>query len=200
MLRKMMTIMGLASLILGMAGTASAGMWGSSNPCNPCSMEKMKHNPCSMNPCHAKEMKHNPCSMNPCGMKKMQHNPCSMNPCHMNPVDSAGNEKKKIRAGKFNSFQEAAAVGKKMWEDETLGKAGIACLTCHEGFDSLNLDKRQNFPHYVEMVGDVVTLDQMINFCMINPMDGEQLEPNSKAMTAMAAYFRAYRMKYLSER
>jgi len=39
----------------------------------------------------------------------------------------------------------------------------------------------------------------MINYCMINPMQGEQLDANSKDMTAMAAYFRAYRMKYLKE-
>jgi len=37
----------------------------------------------------------------------------------------------------------------------------------------------------------------MINFCMINPMEGQQIEANSKDMTAMAAYFRAYRMQYL---
>jgi len=86
-----------------------------------------------------------------------------------------------------------------MWEDETLGKSGLACLSCHAGYDNLNLEKRQDYPHYVEMVDDVVTLDQMINYCMLNPMEGEQLEANSKTMTAMAAYYRAYRMKYLKE-
>ncbi|MDX8384555.1 MAG: hypothetical protein R8M45_10775 [Ghiorsea sp.] len=123
----------------------------------------------------------------------MKHNPCAMNPC------STGDEKKKIRSDKFKNFQQAAAAGKKLWEDETLGKSGLACLSCHAGFESLNLEKRQNYPHYVAMPDDVVTLDQMINFCMINPMEGEQLDANSKDMTAMAAYFRAYRMKYLNE-
>lgn len=107
--------------------------------------------------------------------------------------------KKKIRSGSFKNFQEAARAGKKMWEDETLGKSGLACLSCHADHALLNLEKRQNYPHYVEMVDDVVTLDQMINYCMLNPMEGEQIEANSKAMTAMAAYYRAYRMKYLKE-
>jgi hypothetical protein len=163
------------TLSLGMVTTASAE-W--SNPCNPCSMKK--HNPCSMNPCSMK--KHNPC-----GMK----NPCSMNPC------SGGNTD--IRSNKFKSFQEAVAMGEKMWKDENLGTSGLACLSCHGGYEMLNLDKRQNYPHYVEMTGDVVTLDQMINYCMLNPMKGKTFAWNSREMTAMAAYFRAFRMKYLRE-
>lgn len=167
MIKNTMLVMGLM-LTMGVASTASAE-WS-----NPCSMKK-----------------HNPCSMNPCDMKK--HNPCAMNPCAM----SGDDENISIRQDKFKNFQQAAAAGKKMWADETLGKSGLACLSCHADFSMLNLDKRQNYPHYVEMVDDVVTLDQMINYCMLNPMKGEELEANSKAMTAMAAYFRAYRMKYL---
>ena len=112
-----------------------------------------------------------------------------MNPC------SSGN--KDIRGSKFKNFQEAVDMGRKMWNDENLGTSGLACLSCHGDFEMLNLDKRQNFPHFVKMTGDVVTLDQMINYCMLNPMKGETFEWNSKEMTAMAAYYRAYRMKYL---
>ena len=216
------------TLTLGMATTASAEWSNPCNPCamkehNPCAMKKHNPcNPCSMNPCDMKKhdkmnpcsmkkhdkmnpcsmKKHNPCSMNPCDMKKhdkmnpcgmKKHNPCAMNPCSMD------DESISIRDDKFKNFQQAASTGKKMWADETLGKSGLACLSCHADYDMLNLGKRQNYPHYVEMVDDVVTLDQMINYCMLNPMQGEQLDPNSKAMTAMAAYFRAYRMKYLQD-
>ena len=199
---------------------AAAGQWGNpcnpcamkqSNPCNPCSMKKMqKHNPC--NPCSMKKMqKHNPC--NPCDMKKMQkHNPCNpcsmksanpcsaanpcagMNPCAANPC-SAGNTP--IRKHAFDNFQQAADAGKKMWNDESLGTSGLSCASCHSGYENLNLDKNQNYPHFVGMVGDVVTLDQMINYCMLNPMKGKQFAQNSKELTAMAAYFRAYRMQFI---
>ena len=178
--------------ILGMQGVAEAAnpcnpcsMKKMSNPCNPCAMRAMKKhnpcNPCSMkkmanpcNPCAMKTMKkHNPC--NPCSMKKMANpcNPCGMkaNPCSMNPCSASANTP--IRPHAFNSFQEAVDLGKKMWnDDENMGTAGVACLSCHADFDLLNLEKRQNFPHYVKMVGDVVTLDQMINYCLVNPMKG----------------------------
>jgi len=186
-MKNILAIMAALVLMMGVAGT-SAMAHDSVNPCNPCAM---KHNPCSMkaNPC---AMKHNPCSMkaNPCGMKA---NPCAMNP-------DSEDAKKPIRPHAFNTFQEAVDMGRKMWnDDEGMGTSGVACLSCHADFDLLNLDKNQNFPHYVKMVGDVVTLDQMINYCLLNPMQGKELAQDSKEMTAMAAYYRAYRMKYLRE-
>ncbi len=118
----------------------------------------------------------------------------SANPC--NPCADAN---RPIRKHAFDNFRQAADLGRKMWNDESLGGAGVACMSCHADYELLNLDKRQNFPHYVNMVGDVVTLGQMINYCMINPMKGKQFEKNSKELTAMAAYFRAYRMQFLQE-
>ena len=207
MMNKLITMM--AVLVMSLSATPASA--GSHNPCNPCAMK----NPCSMNPC-SMQKKANPCSMNPCAMPKKANpcgmNPCAMpksaNPCAMNPC-GAGNpcsmtpcstsQKTPIRQKAFKSFNEAVAVGKKMWSDENLGTSGMACLSCHSDHELLNLGKNQNYPHYVKMADDVVTLDQMINYCMLNPMKGKQFEQNSKEMTAMAAYFRAYRMQYMKE-
>jgi len=115
-----------------------------------------------------------------------------MNPC-------SANQNTPIRQHAFDNFQQASALGASMWRDENLGTAGVACLSCHADHDLLNLDRNQNFPHFVKMVGDVVTLDQMINYCMLNPMQGKQFEKNSKELTAMAAYYRAYRMQYYQQ-
>jgi len=104
-----------------------------------------------------------------------------------------------IREHTFDNFQQAADLGKRMWNDESLGTSGLACLSCHADHDLLNLDRNQNFPHFVKMVGDVVTLDQMINYCMLNPMKGKPFAKDSKELTAMAAYYRAYRIQYQRE-
>jgi cytochrome c len=184
----------MAVILLGVGLMTAPAMAGStSNPCavNPCAVKKM--NPCTANPCAAKKM--NPCAANPCAAKKL--NPCAANPCAAKPGASNGNTS--IRPHAFDNFGQAAALGEKMWNDENLGTAGLACMSCHADYESLNLDRNKNYPHFVEMVGDVVTLDQMINFCMVNPMQGKQFEKNSKELTAMAAYFRAYRMKYRNE-
>ncbi|MDH3973729.1 MAG: hypothetical protein OEV42_05565 [Deltaproteobacteria bacterium] len=53
----------------------------------------------------------------------------------------------------------------------------------------MNLEKVGPFPHYVEMPNDVVTLDQMINYCMEIPMEAKPLPWKSDKMTALAAYY-----------
>ncbi|MDQ6969558.1 MAG: hypothetical protein Q9M16_03515 [Mariprofundus sp.] len=212
----MKNIISLIAAMVISVGMVSAPAFAGSNPCNPCAMKQHMNpcNPCSMkkhmnprNPCSMKKHMNpcNPCSMkkhmnpcNPCSMKKSM-NPCSMkaNPCSMNPCSA--NQNTPIRKHAFDNFQQAVALGKKMWSDESLGTSGVACLSCHAEYDLLHLERNQNFPHFVKMVGDVVSLDQMINYCMLNPMKGNQFEKNSKELTAMAAYYRSYRMQYLKE-
>ncbi len=158
------------------------------NPCNPCN--KKMSNPCNpCNPCNMKRMKKmNPC--NPCNTK--MSNPC--NPC--NPCNQA--DIKPIRSEHFKSRKELLALGEKLWNDENLGESGLACMTCHEDHESLNLDRFNTWrwPHYVDMPKDVMTLDQMINFCIMNPIDGTPFEFGSYKMTAMAVFYSDYVRKY----
>lgn len=205
-MRKSLNVLLAVPLLMGLTVfpfSAEAG----SNPCNPCNDQKKVNpcnpcgsNPCSTNPCATKKNR-NPC--NPCGARK---NPCSMkpanpcNPCALkgNPCSTDANTA--IRPHAYDNFWQAVAVGRKMWNDENLGTSGLACMSCHAGYEQLHLEKNQTFPHYVKMVGDVVTLDQMINYCMVNPMKGKQFGKNSRELTAMAAYYRAYRMQYLKRK
>ncbi len=124
--------------------------------------------------------KRNPC--NPCGAKA---NPC--NPC--NPCGKSKQDIKPIRSKHITNYRDAVSTGMKLWNDSGLGKSGMSCMTCHDDYENLS---GRGWPHYVKMTKDVVTLDQMINFCMINPMEGKQLDPNSIEMTAMSAYYKAY--------
>jgi len=129
------------------------------------------------NPCGAA----NPCMMkNPCAMMM---NPCSMkNPCRMaNPCSTI----KPIRKKALKSKKQALKYGKRLWKNKRLGTAGVSCASCHPKGANL---KSKPYPRYINMPSDVVTLDQMINFCMVNPMKGEALKWNSKRLTALNAY------------
>ena len=46
-----------------------------------------------------------------------------------------------------------------------------------------------------KMAGDILTLEQMINFCMINTMKAEPLKWNSKEITALATYIKQHTTK-----
>jgi len=167
-------ILGLFLLAVpGVTASHAEGM----NPCNPCS--KKIPNPC--NPC-------NKGAWNPC-------NPCyTANPC--NPCNQA--DIKPIRSEHFKSRGELLALGEKLWNDENLGESGLACMTCHEDHESLNLERFNTWrwPHYVEMPKDVMTLDQMINFCILNPIDGTPFEFGSYKITAMAVFYSEYVRSY----
>src|SRR3989338_9516958 len=119
----------------------------------------------------------NPCAAkNPCGMK----NPCGANPCAMKP--------KPIRKTPITDSAKLMQMGEKLWNDTKLGTSGMACATCHPDGKGL---KNTPFPKYLKMPNDILTLDQMINFCMINPMKGKALKWNSSEITAIAAYVQA---------
>ncbi len=130
------------------------------------------------NPCGA-----NPCATNPCSMK----NPCAANPCAMNPcaAKQSGEANILIRKWPLKNYKKVVARGARLWNDTSLGTAGVSCASCHPNGALLN---SKPYPKHVKMTEDIVTLDQMINFCMMNPMKAKPLAWNSQKLTALAAY------------
>ena len=144
------------------------------NACNPCARNAC--NPCSKNAC------------NPCG-KRMKNacNPC--NPCASKPP-------KPIRDKHIKNHSKLVAMGEKLWKKVELGNSGLSCWDCHEDYENFDQDTVGPFPHFVNMPNDIVTLDQMINFCMINPMESQKLDSSSIEMTAMAAFYQKFIKSY----
>ena len=133
----------------------------------------------------------NPCgTANPCGGK----NPCGLE-------KSGGDEgRKAIRDSHITDYAALAKTGIALWNDEKLGSNGMTCMSCHNEHANLNLDKVKGWPHLVKMAGDIVTLDQMITYCMINPMAAKPLDANSVEMTAISAYYHEYAKAFRQKR
>ncbi len=108
------------------------------------------------------------------------------NPCAANPCAAKGNVM--IRNKPFVEESKLSAMGKRLWEDASIGSSGVSCATCHPSGQGLYSEP---YPKYIAMTKDFVTLDQMINFCMKNPMKGDYLPWNSREMTALASYVMA---------
>ena len=117
-------------------------------------------------------------------------NPCSKNPCMAKNPCAAKNIP--IRKKAIKDAVMLKEMGEKLWVDTKLGKSGLSCSTCHQNGQGL---KKEAFPKYIHMAGDILTMDQMINFCMTNPMKGKPLAWNSQEMTAIAAYITANSME-----
>ncbi len=97
---------------------------------------------------------------NPCDMA---HKKMSLNPCSLE------------------------AKGKMLWSDATLGTSGMSCTSCHA--DAAQLKLNLAFPHHVSMVKKSVTLPEMINFCITNPLKGKAIAEDGDKMKAMIAYY-----------
>jgi hypothetical protein len=154
-----------------------------------------------LNPCAAKTL--NPCAakaVNPCdarrsesgGVQTAKANPC--NPCGGAKVDP--DRFKQARGAKLATGRnsELVAEGKQLWNDRSLGNSGVACSTCHYGnYGQMNDTFDEPYPHYVAMPAQQagvseVNAAEMVNFCMIVPMQAEPLSWQSRELAALAAY------------
>ena len=151
------------------------------NPCNPCAAK----NPC--NPCAAK----NPC--NPCAAKN-PCNPCGANPCaaKIKAADITRPAGTKAYAGDKN---ELLAYGTKLWEDKSLSASGaLSCATCHAGYNTLSKSFELPYPHKIAMVKAqigadlMVDAEQIVQFCMMSPMQAKPLAWDSKELAALSTF------------
>jgi len=168
------------------------------NPCNPCAAKKAC-NPC--NPCAAK----NPCNpCNPCAAKN-PCNPCAAkNPCAAgagNPCNPCGGAtiaaKEFMRpagfAGIAASTPALVAEGKLLWNDTSLSTNGLSCAGCHANNALLNPTFAQPYPHKIAMPSQMagvgpMTLDEMVQFCLLVPMQAKALKWGSRELAALTAY------------
>ncbi len=161
-IKKTLLIFWVIALFVLMAGVSFAGHPGH-NACNPCA--KNTCNPC--NPCYKHKAKN---SCNPC-------NPCG-----------GADKISFFRDHKFSNLKEAIFYGERLASDPSLGNSGKSCDKCHKGGRSFKKSIKRSYPHYVKIAEDVVTLDQMINFCMVNHLKTKPLSYGSREMSALAAY------------
>jgi thiosulfate dehydrogenase len=92
--------------------------------------------------------------------------------------------------------QELLAVvnkGRDLWHGSkpSMSTNGLACGNCHPDAAASN---PQTFPKFSTELNTVAPLRDMINWCIVHPQNGEQLDVNSDDMVALEAYaFYLYR-------
>ncbi len=84
-------------------------------------------------------------------------------------------------------------LGERLWKDVKLSTNGMSCATCHTGNANFNATFAKPYPHLVAMAkekGGVkqVSVDEMVQFCMVVPMAAKPLPWDSKELAALSAY------------
>ena len=84
-----------------------------------------------------------------------------------------------------DEFMTVVAQGRELWTSPTLGTNGVACAQCHPNAANTH---PETYPKFQQQLGKVISLRDMINWCLMNPLEGEPLELDSKEMVALEAY------------
>ncbi|TDX28357.1 di-heme cytochrome c peroxidase [Modicisalibacter xianhensis] len=206
----------LLSVSLAGGLSAVAATCGAMNPCaskKPCAALKncVSANPCAgANPCAAKnpcagtnpDATKNPCAnTDPCATK----NPCAgANPCASKNPCSASNQRNPDAVKRppdyspnynenSDNTQELLAQGEALFNDTSLSGNNLACASCHSGRQGYQATFAQTYPHQVAMGSnlygmDQVHADEMVQICMVNPMQADPLAWDSIELAALAAY------------
>ena len=85
----------------------------------------------------------------------------------------------------MDQFEQVAAEGRAHWTDGNLGTNGVACAQCHPNAANTH---PETYPKFQKQLGRVVHLWEMINWCLRNPLEGEELEADDPKMIALQAY------------
>jgi len=82
-------------------------------------------------------------------------------------------------------FDLVAADGRALWTSADLGTNGVACAQCHPNAANTH---PETYPKFQKQLGRVAPLWEMINWCIRNPLEGEDLAADDPDMIALQAY------------
>jgi len=82
-------------------------------------------------------------------------------------------------------FMAVVNEGEKLFHSGTLGKNKVSCDQCHPNAANTH---PETYPKFQKQLGKVVKLQEMINWCIQNPLEGDPLPLDDSRLTAMEAY------------
>jgi len=82
-------------------------------------------------------------------------------------------------------YMSVVADGRALWGSPDLGTNGVACGQCHPNAANTH---PETYPKFQQQLGRVIALREMINWCLMNPLEGETLELDDPRMIALEAY------------
>jgi cytochrome c peroxidase len=108
-------------------------------------------------------------------------------------ADKASPGRQTVRPAGYQPPVGDARLGEKLFNDKKLSTNGMACATCHANHGAYQASFAQPYPHTVGMAKDQlgrqsVHLDEMVQACMVMPMEAKPLPWGSKELAALVAY------------
>jgi len=82
-------------------------------------------------------------------------------------------------------FMTVVNEGSRLFHSSSLGKNKVSCDQCHPNAANTH---PETYPKFQKQIGRVITLFEMVNWCLRNPLEGEPLAADDPKMVALLAY------------
>lgn len=100
-----------------------------------------------------------------------------------------------VRPAGYQPRAGDARLGEKLFNDTRLSTNGMSCSACHANHGAFQASFAKPYPHVVQMARDQlgrgkVHLDEMVQACMVMPMEAKPLPWDSRELAALVAYLK----------
>jgi thiosulfate dehydrogenase len=85
----------------------------------------------------------------------------------------------------MQQFDQVAQEGRRLWTSPEIGSNGVVCAQCHPNAANTH---PETYPKFQKQLGKVAEIREMINWCIRNPLEGQDLAANDPDMIAIQAY------------
>jgi thiosulfate dehydrogenase len=84
-----------------------------------------------------------------------------------------------------DEFTSIVMEGEKLFHSPKLGKNKVSCDQCHPNAANTH---PETYPKFQQQIGKVISLFEMVNWCIRNPLEGDPLAADDPKMVALLAY------------
>ena len=82
-------------------------------------------------------------------------------------------------------YMSIVQKGRELWVSAKLGTNGVACAQCHPNAANTH---PETYPKFQQQLGRVIALKDMINWCLLNPLEGKPLALDDPRLVAIESY------------
>lgn len=82
-------------------------------------------------------------------------------------------------------FMTVVKEGEKLFHSSKLGKNSVSCDQCHPNAANTH---PETYPKFQKQIGKVISLFEMVNWCLRNPLEGDPLAADDPKMVALLSY------------
>jgi thiosulfate dehydrogenase len=82
-------------------------------------------------------------------------------------------------------LDKLVAEGDRLFHSDEIGTNGVACAMCHPHASNTH---PETYPKFQTQLKKVALLRDMVNWCILNPLEGKELADNDPKLRALEAY------------